>query len=277
MDTWLHLIILPVFLNYFDFSGLHERFCNLPNMPGTPNSDYELWTPTTADGNCLLGRKTQYARRKQDRECFNGIEHEPVTVVENCPCTREDYLCDYCFETKPADQDAGNFQPCVLDDDCKANGYNVIYETAPSTCKVGEMFNLTQGYRLASGDSCSLELKGAMNLLPTPYPCPDLSQLPPSSNDIVRADDSGGSSAWIVVLILMLVIGFIAILGLIGVYLYRKWLVYGSFTRVNTFEMGAVNDGHTSVVEEGNTEEDGGSSTSSSAVEGSEVKTQSSV
>jgi len=83
-----------------DFSGVHTRNCTGQDKPDTPDSDYETWEPTDpySVNSCLLGRKTTYVRRKQNKECLNpALTSKDVTVLKNCSCGTENYECDYCF------------------------------------------------------------------------------------------------------------------------------------------------------------------------------------
>jgi len=47
--------------------------CSGYDVPGSDDSDYELWTPNgKLSPDCLLGRKVTYIRRKRLAKCFNG-------------------------------------------------------------------------------------------------------------------------------------------------------------------------------------------------------------
>jgi hypothetical protein len=82
-----------------DFSSLHEPSCRNPDSPGTSGSDYELWTPNDgrATDKCLMGRTMSYVRRKQESECYNGVEFERSIFATNCECKESDYECDLNF------------------------------------------------------------------------------------------------------------------------------------------------------------------------------------
>jgi len=47
------------FLTYLDFSGLHMAQCKGADQAGSPNSDFELWTPNDgrhgSETKCFLG------------------------------------------------------------------------------------------------------------------------------------------------------------------------------------------------------------------------------
>eukprot|EP00211_Chloroparvula_japonica_P005037 CAMPEP_0119118654 /NCGR_PEP_ID=MMETSP1310-20130426/461_1 /TAXON_ID=464262 /ORGANISM="Genus nov. species nov., Strain RCC2339" /LENGTH=883 /DNA_ID=CAMNT_0007108041 /DNA_START=359 /DNA_END=3010 /DNA_ORIENTATION=+ len=132
---------------YFDFAELHEDECRNPqgavfegDVPN-PDTDYELFTPTDGDGDiCVLGVRTNYTRRMRERRCYNSLEYNPKnTVTQICPCTRDDYLCDYCHE----EDNSGN---CVS-----------VCEVAIFTQGGGGCVEtwIPGAYRIVPGDKCT--------------------------------------------------------------------------------------------------------------------------
>lgn len=116
-----------------DFSQMNRRKCQA--------SDFEKWYARKLDGHpdCLMGHKQFFKRRKPDVDCFVGEKfHEPESREENCPCTDEDFECDY------------NYAP--------DNGLCVL--SAPETIPAGQCVNPTDkflgssGYRLIPGNTC---------------------------------------------------------------------------------------------------------------------------
>ncbi|XP_012944676.1 VPS10 domain-containing receptor SorCS1 [Aplysia californica] len=106
--------------------------------------DYEKWLPqdynNNSSGKCILGRITEYSRRKvTNPPCYSGGVLKPkVKTNATCACTTEDYECDFGYE------ESGN--------ECKKSswffdGY-VAFE-----CKKG-MYSASQGYRKIPADSC---------------------------------------------------------------------------------------------------------------------------
>ncbi|KZT39018.1 vacuolar protein sorting/targeting protein 10 [Sistotremastrum suecicum HHB10207 ss-3] len=80
---------------YLDFAPIQKRECD-----HNPNSgDFEKWYARSGTGNqCVMGHKQYYWRRKANADCFVGHKFEdPVAIEENCPCTDEDFECDYNF------------------------------------------------------------------------------------------------------------------------------------------------------------------------------------
>ncbi|TPX24995.1 vacuolar protein sorting/targeting protein PEP1 [Coccidioides immitis] len=85
-----------------DFSGLKERSKKCVLKEEKPEADdYYIWEPKhpLLEDNCLFGHIARYHRKKPDSQCFNGGEFEKLhNVSTNCPCTRQDYECDYNYE-----------------------------------------------------------------------------------------------------------------------------------------------------------------------------------
>ncbi|THH04806.1 hypothetical protein EW145_g5251 [Phellinidium pouzarii] len=76
---------------YLDFAPTRSRQCN--------DNDFEIWTARSGDKHeCIMGHKQWYRRRKPDADCYVGRKFEdPVEHEQNCPCTDEDYECDYNY------------------------------------------------------------------------------------------------------------------------------------------------------------------------------------
>ncbi|KAI0071571.1 Oligoxyloglucan reducing end-specific cellobiohydrolase [Panus rudis PR-1116 ss-1] len=76
---------------FLDFANTRTRKCT--------DDDFEKWyarSKTSED--CLMGHKQWYRRRKPDADCYVGDKfQDPVEHEENCPCTDEDYECDYNY------------------------------------------------------------------------------------------------------------------------------------------------------------------------------------
>jgi len=81
---------------HIDFGDVNERPCRGFEAPGMDTSDYEYWIPSDTKGDeCILGRRTQYVRRKRDAKCWNTANDAMINnqhiVIRNCTCTRENY------------------------------------------------------------------------------------------------------------------------------------------------------------------------------------------
>ncbi|CAH7670748.1 hypothetical protein PPACK8108_LOCUS5483 [Phakopsora pachyrhizi] len=116
-----------------DFSQMGRRKCK--------DSDFENWYARKRGGNpdCLMGHKQYFRRRKPDADCYVGEKfHEPESHEENCPCSDEDFECDY------------NYTPdnnlCVL------SGPEKI--PAGQCANPSDKFMGSSGYRLIPGNTC---------------------------------------------------------------------------------------------------------------------------
>lgn len=141
----------------FDFSSVHHRQCELTT---SDTSDFDTWTVARnssafSTGDCFMGHRTLYHRRKSDRECFIGnLYSSTQNVVENCVCTQFDYECDYGYHSVGGV--GSDPLHCVLDDHNSAttpildpftnqlytsNGYRKLYQ---STCQGGSVLESRQ-------------------------------------------------------------------------------------------------------------------------------------
>ncbi|XP_076310963.1 sortilin-related receptor-like isoform X2 [Tachypleus tridentatus] len=125
--------------------------------------DYKEWIPHAPNTPCLLGRKQVFERRIAHVLCYNGRDYERPVREEECPCSREDYECDFGFKEDDI------IHMCVRDPDSEGNPYAI-----PDTCSPGNFYNRTKGYRKVSGDMC----KGGSDYRYDPelISCPDRSE-----------------------------------------------------------------------------------------------------
>jgi hypothetical protein len=145
-----------------DFTGLHEPQCRNPDNPDAADSDYEKWTPNDgrAGHECLLGRKVIYVRRKREAQCYNGLDFERKTIVENCPCSEEDFECDVGFyRSAPG-------EPCSKPGHTD-NTNQLEIQKPPAICN--NFYTISKGYRRIPGDTCV----GGLNYDPYIVPCPN--------------------------------------------------------------------------------------------------------
>lgn len=146
-----------------DFEALNERKCKL-DKDDEKKSDFEKWYARLDEEgkpDCLMGHKQFYWRRKKDAECFvDDVYTDPVPVEENCPCTEEDFECDYNFARENNDPKA----------ECKLVGKLII---PPAACtKPGDVFMASSGYRVIPGNTCDREA-GVKKDKGTERPCTD--------------------------------------------------------------------------------------------------------
>ncbi|XP_059143648.1 VPS10 domain-containing receptor SorCS3-like [Physella acuta] len=125
----------PWTLIKMNFTGLLPRKCE--------DKDYTTWTPQDYNSktvsNCSLGSVVIYKRRLENASCYNGKSFSPKTENKICPCTAEDYECDYGFEE--------------IDGACKmASWYHDGY--VQGDCNDGGKYNKSKGYRKIPADTC---------------------------------------------------------------------------------------------------------------------------
>ncbi|KAL5471537.1 hypothetical protein EMCRGX_G029661 [Ephydatia muelleri] len=118
-----------------NFASVFSRYCT--------DNDYYTWSPWDERFGqaCTLGYHINIERRINNVTCLNSRSYVRETNFEICPCTSEDYECDYGFFHVD-----GLTGPCVKDRD--------ISQSDP--CATGGIsYNQSTGYRLIAGDLCS--------------------------------------------------------------------------------------------------------------------------
>ncbi|KAF9423316.1 vacuolar protein sorting/targeting protein PEP1, partial [Podila epigama] len=87
-----HVIIM------IDFEGLDMPRCIL-DLSDEKNDDYERWSLADLRGEeCMFGRKVEYFRRIEDRQCFVGeMGTNPREIEKNCQCQARDFECDFNY------------------------------------------------------------------------------------------------------------------------------------------------------------------------------------
>nr|XP_057940422.1 sortilin-like isoform X1 [Doryrhamphus excisus] len=121
-----------------DFRDLLTRDC--------VDRDYVQWLAHSDDisnpkDGCMLGYKEKYLRLRKDSVCWNGRDYTITTQPTPCPCTLDDFLCDFGYYRKE------NSSECLEEPDLKGK----VLEF----CLHGkEEQLLTHGYRRIPGDKC---------------------------------------------------------------------------------------------------------------------------
>ncbi|EJT52393.1 signal sequence binding protein [Trichosporon asahii var. asahii CBS 2479] len=117
---------------FLDFANLQTRQCK--------DSDFEKWYMRRNNNDeCIMGHKQWYRRRKLDARCYVGNKFEdPVGHEDSCPCTEEDYECDFNFVRQ--------------DNKCVPAGPEIV---PPGTCQnKDDTYMGSSGYRLIPGNTC---------------------------------------------------------------------------------------------------------------------------
>ncbi|XP_047434499.1 sortilin 1b [Mugil cephalus] len=121
-----------------DFRDLLTRDC--------VDSDYVSWLAHSDDisdpnDGCMLGYKEKFLRLRKDSVCYNGRDYQVTKQPTPCPCTLDDFLCDFGYYRKE------NSSECVEQPDLKGK----VLEF----CLHGKEEQLqTSGYRKIPGDKC---------------------------------------------------------------------------------------------------------------------------
>jgi len=160
-------------LLYVDFTDTWSRRCSGHTMPNTAQSDYEIWSPHK--NNCTLGHYVQYIRRKADAQCDNTFERETILADQRCPCTDEDYFCNYCYEPNPN----GHCQ-LINSFECEQY-YNVpkLCAADPSATSV----TIPNKYVLEPNNECDPNAENSVNYKPSVEQCQGRTDPPATSRD----------------------------------------------------------------------------------------------
>ncbi|KAL4250701.1 Vacuolar protein sorting/targeting protein 10 [Abortiporus biennis] len=138
----------PYVVIFLDFSKTRKRKCG--------KDDFERWWARSATNEqCLMGHKQWYNRRKIDVDCYvGGKSLDPVEHEENCPCTDEDYECDYNYikqENKCVPAGPEPIPPSVCEDPTKT-------------------YKVSSGWRKIPGNTCDRD-RGVKKDEPVEKPC----------------------------------------------------------------------------------------------------------
>lgn len=144
-----------------DFSSLNERKCKGSDIPDQPESDYETWSPSGNIGECLLGKKSIYVRRKRETECYNGLEFERKTDIKFCDCNEKDYECDEGYKKDI------NGNTCVEIDESIKKIKEGEYINPPENCN--GYYKISKGYRKIPDNKCINGVKYDPIIIPCPY------------------------------------------------------------------------------------------------------------
>lgn len=126
--------------------------------------DYKFWAPKSHNGDsfmpCVMGRQDTYQRRKAHANCYNGHDYQRPVREEICTCSGWDFECDVGFSRNShnsgciRNKTLGTFDPYAV----------------PGSCKPGQFYKRTKGYRKIEGDEC---IEGFASIYePQQIPCP---------------------------------------------------------------------------------------------------------
>ncbi|KAF7693450.1 hypothetical protein HF521_008766 [Silurus meridionalis] len=194
-----HLVSITI-----DFHQLLSRDCG--------EEDYVQWlahsdnTGNPNDG-CLLGYKEKYLRLRKDSVCRNGRGFVLTKQPTPCPCTLDDFQCDFGFYR------AINGSECVEQPELK--GHSLEF------CLHGRKEQLqTNGYRKIPGDRCEGGVQPERKLIDLSKKCVSNLLIP----ELLAVSRSGNLAPVVSVIILFLLVCAVA-----GVLLIKKYVCGGRF------------------------------------------------
>ncbi|XP_030639983.1 sortilin 1b [Chanos chanos] len=187
-----------------DFRELLTRDC--------VDSDYVQWLAHSDDisdpnDGCMLGFKERFLRLRKDSVCWNGRDYEVTKEPTPCPCTLDDFLCDFGYYRKE------NSSICEEQPDLKGH----ILEF----CIHGKEEQLqTSGYRKIPGDKCEGGMEPERKVIDLKQRC--ISNL--LDPQLLKDGRPAGSAAIIVSVVIILMISVVA-----GVLFVKKYVCGGRF------------------------------------------------
>uniref|UniRef100_A0A8K9XIK4 Sortilin 1b n=1 Tax=Oncorhynchus mykiss TaxID=8022 RepID=A0A8K9XIK4_ONCMY len=121
-----------------DFRELLTRDCE--------DQDYVQWLAHSDDisdpnDGCMLGYKEKFLRLRKASVCLNGRDYEVNKQPAPCPCTLDDFLCDFGYYRKE------NSSECVEQPDLKGHVLEFCLQGKKELLQ-------TRGYRKIPGDKC---------------------------------------------------------------------------------------------------------------------------
>ncbi|KAK4886327.1 hypothetical protein RN001_002598 [Aquatica leii] len=139
-----------------DMKGVFSYNCS--------DDDYKQWSPSQNGEKrsyvpCVLGKQVTYQRRIPHANCYVGVNFDRPISFQSCDCDALDFECDFGFLR------TGKPFHCIRNKTTIENPYEI-----PTTCRPGQFYNRTKGYRKISGDSCVAGFE--KQYMPDMIPCP---------------------------------------------------------------------------------------------------------
>lgn len=151
---------------YLDFKSLNLRNCNennfTANLFSNKEYDFEKWVPSSAFNlfnSCLMGKKTEYIRKKSNAICVLGENYIVKSDSHSCSCKAEDYECDIGFIRKGLNCIKETIDPNI----------EIDIFSPPDICY--DTYKVTKGYRRIPGNQCTGE--GIIEYEPIIMYCPN--------------------------------------------------------------------------------------------------------
>eukprot|EP00064_Thunnus_orientalis_P004242 superscaffoldBa00000380_g4253 len=178
----------------------------------TRDWDYVQWLAHSADPSgssdgCVLGYKETFLRLRKDSVCWNGRDYAVTKQLSPCPCTVDDYHCDFGYY-RPE-----NSSDCVEQKELKGRPLEF--------CLNGTTEQLqTNGYRKIPGDRCEGGFQPDRKETDLKRMCTS-NALHPNS-----LTETGSTNTAVIV---MVVIAILLTSAVAGVWLVKKYVCGGRF------------------------------------------------
>ncbi|XP_045884987.1 sortilin-like isoform X1 [Micropterus dolomieu] len=187
-----------------DFRKLLTRDCT--------EGDYVQWLahsahPSGSNDGCVLGYKETFLRLRKDSVCWNGRDYAVTKKLYPCPCTVDDYHCDFGYYRPD------NSSECVEQEEMKGRPLQF--------CLNGTTEQLqTSGYRKIPGDQCEGGFQPDRKEKDLRQMCTSSALYPNSLTE---------SSSPNTAVIVMVVIAILLMSAVAGVWLVKKYVCGGRF------------------------------------------------
>ncbi|CAB1425788.1 unnamed protein product [Pleuronectes platessa] len=187
-----------------DFRKLFTRDCT--------EGDYVQWLAHSADPSgvndgCVLGYKETLLRLRKDSVCWNGRDYAIAKKLSTCPCTADDYHCDFGYY-RPE-----NRSECVEQEEMTGRPLEFCLNRTTEQLQ-------TSGYRKIPGDQCEGGFQPDRKET-------DLRRL--CTSNVLYSDSLTETSSPNAAVIVMVVLLILLTSGVAGVWLVKKYVCGGRF------------------------------------------------
>lgn len=162
------LVLSSRSITFFDFNAVLGADCS--------DEDYEIWSPSTNDGGCVLGQRIEYYRVKTGVACYNPIKAGQVANITTCECAFDDFSCAQCFFWNQTAND------CSFSVSCDRE---ILQEDPPSGCYFPSTYTVSySGFQKLAGSVCTVGKYNPTNRTRTllcPYAAPIAPLQPPAA------------------------------------------------------------------------------------------------
>uniref|UniRef100_A0A8D3C558 VPS10 domain-containing protein n=1 Tax=Scophthalmus maximus TaxID=52904 RepID=A0A8D3C558_SCOMX len=195
-----------------DFRKLFTRDCT--------EGDYVQWLahsaePSGSNDGCVLGYKETFLRLRKDSICWNGRDYAVAKKLSPCPCTVNDYHCDFGYY-RPE-----NSSECVEQEEMTGRPLEFCLNGTTEQL-------LTSGYRKIPGDQCEGGFQPDRKETDLRRLCTSNVLYPHSLVSSAHTEKTETSSPNAAVIVLVVIV-ILLMSGVAGVWLVKKYVCGGRF------------------------------------------------